>query len=152
MEEIAQEIAGGAMFPCHETTVLDSDDELVASPTSQHCAGALIMMENQEQVNQAIRMAERIGLYDRTKLDVSVLVAGSLFEFIDHHREGQEAETCHISDAGCEAPAGYLIGGMVVPADDGGEVHLCATCGEYVCDNCSDEEGTCLSCVEDSEE
>jgi hypothetical protein len=166
--EIARSIAEGAIFVCHETTVADPDDDsaLMGGPSSQFCAGALIVMEKNEAPNQAVRMAGRTGLYDPERMDMGAPVVGSLVEFVDHHghtaldaliaeakaeEDGELAmeSTCEVVEAGCLAPAGYMIGGLVVPGDNDDEVelHLCPECGRTVCDNCSGEEGRCAYCA-----
>ena len=59
-------------FSCHNTNeFVDNDDgwtETVETANSQHCAGALIFLERLDQPNQMMRIAERIGLYNRNKL------------------------------------------------------------------------------------
>lgn len=66
-------------FPCHKTAELVEDEEGIgafeATRTSVHCAGALIYLEKREAPSQAMRIAERLGLYDRTRLDMSAPVA-----------------------------------------------------------------------------
>lgn len=57
-------------FPCHQTAALSNDDEYVATKKSHYCAGALIFMEKRNQPNQMMRICERLGMYDRTKLDM----------------------------------------------------------------------------------
>jgi hypothetical protein len=66
--EIEQSILGGAEFPCHETTGAKTGKP---RPRSEHvhCAGALILMENNGRASQMMRIAERLGLYDARKLD-----------------------------------------------------------------------------------
>lgn len=69
-------------FPCHKTTVDGDDDEEGCSTRrstdkSLHCAGALILLEKLEQPSQMMRICERIGLYDRTKLDMDAPVYDS---------------------------------------------------------------------------
>jgi hypothetical protein len=149
--EIAHSLADGAGFSCHETTVDgDEDGTLVAGPDSQFCAGALILMEKSEEPNQAMRMAERLGLYDPARMDMSAPVSRSFAEFVDHHSEdGDETEDCcEVVEPGCEAPAGYLVGGSAIPADNTGvELHLCPECGRTVCESCS-VEGVCSYCAE----
>lgn len=72
-------------FPCHKTAVVAEDCDGVGDETttgyvpkddgsSQHCAGALIFNEKREQPHQMMRICERIGLYDRTKLNMKALV------------------------------------------------------------------------------
>lgn len=60
-------------FHCHKTGV-EVDGVFRATPKSQHCAGALIFLEKRDQSNQMMRIAERIGMYDRTKLDMKAPV------------------------------------------------------------------------------
>lgn len=49
-------------FSCHKTLSMRAN--------VQHCAGALIMLERINRPNQMMRVAERINLYDRTKLEM----------------------------------------------------------------------------------
>ncbi len=56
-------------FPCHKTTREDSDGELAETPKSKHCAGALIFAEKHNRPTQMMRICERLGMYDRTKLE-----------------------------------------------------------------------------------
>lgn len=59
-------------FPCHKTADLDEDGDggFVATETSVHCAGALIFNEKRNTPHQMMRIAERLGMYDRTKLNM----------------------------------------------------------------------------------
>jgi len=72
-----REFADGP-FPCHKTAAeVDSDDggtEFRATENSQHCAGLLIFLEKRDAPNQMMRIAERLGLYDRTKLNMKARV------------------------------------------------------------------------------
>jgi hypothetical protein len=171
--EIAQGIAGGSIFPCHETTENAVDDDgndiRVQVDTSQFCAGAVIAMEKMEQPNQALRMAERFGIYDPAMMDMDAPVVSSFVEFVDHHGESMESlvaqcrdeeedgeyldSCCSIVNTGCEAPAGFMMGGTAVPADNEGvELHACPECGTTVCSSCADDDGVCDNCVEWAEE
>lgn len=89
MEEIIDAIRSGATFTCHETTVLieydDGDDEMTDGPNAQHCAGALIFLERLEEPNQLMRISERLGFYDRTKLDMSAPVPDYEYALVEHH-------------------------------------------------------------------
>jgi hypothetical protein len=60
---------GQATFTCHKTNEFD-DSGTVETKDSQHCAGALIFLERLDQPNQMMRWMERIGVYDRSKLDM----------------------------------------------------------------------------------
>lgn len=153
-QEIATSLLRGADFPCHQTTVPDPDDESqnIGTTESQFCAGALIMLEREEAPNQAMRFAERLGLYDPAKLDMAAPVVGSALEFVRHHGEDeQEPETCSVCGPGCDAPAGWLEGGVVVPNLDAGETFPCDGCGEPVCGPCGTAIGDktyCEDCAE----
>ena len=58
-----------AEFPCHETTTHSAEDgEAVRTGNEAHCAGALILLEKIERPSQLMRIAERLGMYDRHKL------------------------------------------------------------------------------------
>ena len=63
-----------ATFTCHKTNEFEDDDDgvtvTVQTADSQHCAGALIFLERMQRPNQMMRWMERIGAYDRTKLDM----------------------------------------------------------------------------------
>lgn len=150
--EIARSIAEGSEFPCHETTVTDEDEfgeeHLVPGSESQFCAGALICMEKQEAPNQQVRIAERLGVYEAERLDMDAPVHSSFVAFVDHHGEEESDTTCSVVNGNCEAPAGYMIGGSVIPGE-GGDVHECPTCGDMVCDSCSDDDGVCDYCSEE---
>lgn len=70
-----REFASGE-FVCHKSAELRDDDEqggstYQAKPESVHCAGALIALEKVSAPHQMMRIAERLGMYDHTKLDMS---------------------------------------------------------------------------------
>lgn len=71
------EFAGGA-FPCHKTADVVEDEEVGsefrANENSQQCAGVLIFLERRNRPNQLMRIAERLGLYDRSKLKMKARV------------------------------------------------------------------------------
>lgn len=69
VREIERSLVRGE-FPCHKTTTHDEDGDLHATDKSQHCAGALILLEKLDQPSQMMRISERVGMYDRTKLDM----------------------------------------------------------------------------------
>lgn len=90
-EEICESItADQAPFPCHKTvTYSDDDGERIRSRDEQHCAGASIMLERMERPNQHMRVAERLGLYDRHKLKMKSPVFSTPREMIAHHENGR---------------------------------------------------------------
>lgn len=65
-----REFADG-VFHCHQTGDLDEESgDYVRSTRSQACAGALIFCERRGTPSQMMRIAERLGVYDRRKLDM----------------------------------------------------------------------------------
>ena len=52
---------------------------------SQHCGGAMILLEKIDRPNQMMRIMERIGGYDRRKLKMDADVFDDQYGFIDHH-------------------------------------------------------------------
>ena len=69
------EFASGE-FPCHKTACIDEEESaFVATKDSQHCAGALIFLEKRNAPHQMMRIVERLGMYDASKLDLSLPIA-----------------------------------------------------------------------------
>jgi hypothetical protein len=62
-------------LPCHKASDL-KDGQYIEKPddATPHCAGALIYLEKRNAPHQMMRIAERLGLYDRTKLDMTAEV------------------------------------------------------------------------------
>lgn len=87
-ESIYNSLARGATFACHKTVDYSDDDgEGRETKKSEHCAGALIMLEHMDEPNQMMRIAERLGMYDRTKLDMGAPVFDDAWDWIDAHEE-----------------------------------------------------------------
>ena len=89
-ESRADEIVNSIMdmqqsFPCHETTDENDEGTVIETKKSQHCAGAMILLEKLERPNQMMRISERLGFYDRHKLDMNSPVFDDGNEFIEHH-------------------------------------------------------------------
>ena len=62
-------------FPCHKTADEDEENsEFVATEDSVHCAGALIFLEKRKKTHQMMRIMERLGKYDFSKLDMKASV------------------------------------------------------------------------------
>lgn len=62
-------------FPCHKACKLDAEDNYVQrSERTPHCAGALIFLEKRNEPHQIMRICERLGMYDATKLDMQANV------------------------------------------------------------------------------
>lgn len=68
-------------FCCHKTTkVSDETGDFEPKENSQHCAGLLIFLEHQNAPHQMMRICERLGMYDRSKLNMGAPVFRSLAE------------------------------------------------------------------------
>ncbi len=74
-------------FPCHHTMVCDGEEGLTTGPNSEHCAGAMIMLEKMGYPNQMMRISERLGAYDRTKLDMDAPVFDDVEDMVEAHEE-----------------------------------------------------------------
>lgn len=86
--EICHSILGlQQSFACHKTTKFDEDSETIYHEKEQHCAGALIFLEHMERPNQMMRIMERIGMYDRSKLDMTSPVYRTDAAMIAAHRK-----------------------------------------------------------------
>ncbi len=90
--EIARGITDGqATFSCHKLNSFEDNEytgetDVVEGENAQHCAGALILLERIERPNQLMRIMERIGVYDRRKLDMDAPVYETPEAFIRGHR------------------------------------------------------------------
>jgi hypothetical protein len=70
-------------FPCHMACDLDEDDVYTEKNNGKtpHCAGALIFLEKQGKPHQMMRIAERLGRYDPSKLDMDAPVGSKPSDF-----------------------------------------------------------------------
>ena len=69
-EEITEGVMNDITFTCHKT--LDKPDR-----EHEHCAGAMIFLEKQNNPNQMMRISQRFGDYDPTCLDMESKVYDS---------------------------------------------------------------------------
>jgi len=94
----AQEIldgitTGDGYFYCHKYVEYDQEDEsedgddtnYLGHAGDQMCAGSMIMLEHMEQPNQMMRIAERLRMYDHTKMDMVAPVFKNGDDFVRHH-------------------------------------------------------------------
>ena len=145
---IAESLFRGGTFSCHQTV----DYEAEASERGRlgnselQCAGSEIFLAHQGISTQISRIEERLGMKVAT-LDMDAPVFRSLRDWEAAQPDYEEpGETCSVVDAGCEAPAGFMVGGGVVD----GDVYVdtcCAECGEPVCGSCQ-KDGVCNTCRE----
>lgn len=173
-QEIAQALYDGGDFPCHKTTVDVEDAEgqgdRVRGPESAACAGALITMEKEGYSNQMVRIAESMGLYDPTKIDMAAPVYDSLAEWVASYRttptvtrtypdgtsETLDLEHCGVVAQDCEDPPGWSAGGGVVTSTEAPQCDPfegCGYCGQPMCGACDggtdDDMRVCVQCKED---
>lgn len=75
-EIIQTTVLGEAHFHCHKTLKYggSADEEHIDDTNGQVCAGSLIMAERLGKVPQMVRIAERLGMYDHTQLDMAAPV------------------------------------------------------------------------------
>jgi hypothetical protein len=69
-------------FPCHKQCDV-SDEGVFESKGNKtaHCVGALIFLEKRGQPHQMMRICERLGMYDHTKLDMDAPVGTTAGDF-----------------------------------------------------------------------
>jgi hypothetical protein len=76
-------------FSCHKHNSFDDDGDVRETKNSQHCAGALILLERANRPNQLMRIAERIGYYDRRKIDMTAPVYSSKTAMLAAYRKAR---------------------------------------------------------------
>lgn len=83
--DIAASLQRGEDFPCHSTVDYSQTSAGDASNAAR-CAGAMIICEKTDRPTQAMRIGERLGLYDRNALDMNAPVYDGFTEWVDAHR------------------------------------------------------------------
>lgn len=64
-------------FACHKARDVDEETGNFVERSNgktPHCAGALIFLEKRNQPNQMMRICERLGMYDASKLNMQAKV------------------------------------------------------------------------------
>jgi hypothetical protein len=162
--ERAKEIAAGlrdhGSFFCHRTVDYDDQDEdadeYVTQGTEQQCAGATILQENDGGLGQLLRIAERIGIYDRSRMDLDAPVYTSIDDWVGSYRpetgdDDSELEHCGVVGPDCQDPAGYAYGSSVGENPDPPTCdpdNGCIECGSAMCESCRADHKTCIYCAE----
>jgi len=82
----------GGAFWCHKTTVPvedagDNESNMTGTPDSQHCAGALIFAEKHQNATQAMRIAERLRLYNAQALMADTKIVSEVFDTLEEMAE-----------------------------------------------------------------
>lgn len=81
-QEISEALLNDKTFACHKTVDYDNDSGGVEHKDTQHCAGALIILEKINRPNQMMRIMERLRAYDRTKLKMDSPVFKNFGAFV----------------------------------------------------------------------
>jgi hypothetical protein len=126
-EEIIECIAGSThgSFTCHNTNEFgfDEDGESITIETdeSEHCAGALILLNKAGRTNFAMRFGYMAGIYDPETYKNQDSVFDDLDEFVLHH-------------------------GGIAP-DEANKMHYCPDCeSRCFCGPGQDDDFNCIHC------
>lgn len=87
-EEIVDSIRSDKSFHCHKT-VKYLDDDAYGLDNAEECVGSIILQEKEGRINQMLRIYERIGMYDRSKLDMDAMPYESFDAWIDGDYRGR---------------------------------------------------------------
>lgn len=150
---IMRSVHAGGDFPCHETTVYDTDsDDMIPTSESKTCAGlTLVMLRAGYDPPGPLKYMERLGAFDAE----AFVEANEHVETWSHDEAcgledepDEEFEPCNTVGPYCIAPAGYMEGDAVVRGTESADC-ICPCCGEPVCSECADDEtGHCGTCAE----
>lgn len=69
-------------FPCHKTVDYDDDDKVHIPPKAQQCAGVMIILHRENRHNDVMQLAQRLGLFEPSRLDMNAPVYQSTAEAI----------------------------------------------------------------------
>ena len=86
-ERVDTMVGENVQFSCHNTRDYKDSFEGKENGGTQHCAGSLIMQEKEERPSQMMRISERLGYYDRTKLNMDAPVYDSREDMKDAFEE-----------------------------------------------------------------
>lgn len=90
-QELRESLQGMHVFPCHKTAYFDDDGDQHQTERTQACAGVLITMEKAGDRGDLVQIAERIGKYDPSILDLNQPTYNSLEEWSEaHNPEGTQ--------------------------------------------------------------
>jgi hypothetical protein len=90
-------------FPCHKACDLDEDETAFVerkNGKTPHCAGALIFLEKRNKPHQMMRITERLGEYDASKLDMSANVGGTRDDYRRETKEERRRRTMLLVESG----------------------------------------------------
>lgn len=146
-QEIMNDSYEDSNFYCHKTIDYSADEgEGRVAGKSRVCAGFLVTMEKEGRANQPTRIAERLGLYDRTQLDMDAPTYDSMRDWVRSYAPESNSDSdqesldyCNVATPACTNPAGFGRGGEVYsnpsPPECGDH---CVSCEDPVCPACTD--------------
>ena len=83
-------------FACHKACALSDEGVYEArNDKTPHCAGALIFLEKQGKPHQMMRISERLGMYDHTKLNMDAPVGSKPHDYLVQRRKVQPEGSDH---------------------------------------------------------
>lgn len=81
IRQIADDVAAGDVFWCHQTVDYDDNGESACGPRTRVCAGMMATVEAEGKPGQAMQVGERLGLYNPALLDPDAPVYPSVEEW-----------------------------------------------------------------------
>ena len=81
VDDIADVLLDGGGFTCHKTVDYSDDDGPRVTRDGRECGGAMVTLEKIDRPNQGMRIAERLGMYDRAAMDMDAPVYDSIEEW-----------------------------------------------------------------------
>jgi len=81
IESIVSDLRADRGFICHKTL-----DHVVKN---EHCAGAMIFLEREDRPNQLMRVAERLGIYDRNGLNMDAEIISNDMSCMEKREPGK---------------------------------------------------------------
>lgn len=85
-----REIRGATAFQCHKTVDYDAPRAGRAGDRPQQCAGLMAVLHREDEPNQIMQVAERLGALDPTTLDPGGEAYASWADVLVAHIEGRE--------------------------------------------------------------
>lgn len=156
--EIKNSCTEESNFYCHKTISYTENNEGDVVPRSRICAGFLITMEKEGRANQPTRIAERLGLYSRSMLDMDAPVHDSMADWArsflppETRDQAEGLEHCGVVGHSCIDPAGFRINGIVFSNPEPGiSSKVCETCEVTMCQDCTSKNGSiCVECFKEN--
>lgn len=89
VQYLKQVLADRHVFVCHKTVDYSHFDKGRKTSDTQPCAGFLICMQHDNKKNDLMQLAERLGLYDPSKMNMDAPVYKGAAAAIKAHEDEQ---------------------------------------------------------------